>query len=90
MNVDLTSVFCCDEVYGSGDKWVTSIARKPRQHTVADNPRGDVRVWGATILALRLADPIEYQEDVVAVIDRQEETQAAHQVIHMQGHEEGA
>ncbi len=87
LNVDLALEYCSQKLDECGYDRGARSARKSRQDTEAGDPRGDVPMRGATALVCGFAHPLEYHEKLVAVTIRQEQPDAAHQVIHVQGHE---
>ena len=54
---------------------------------MADHPRGNVPVWSATALVLRLHHPLEHDKEFVAVTSGEKEPHTAYQKVHVQGHE---
>ena len=58
--------------------------KEPARH----NPGSDVPMWRATPLILRLHDVLVDREELIAKRARQKQPNAAHEIEHVQGHEE--
>ena len=87
LNVNLALEECGEELDERGYDASTSPTSKSSQYTVADHPRGDVPMWGATALVLRLHHPLKHDKEFVSVSSGEEEPHTAYQEVHVQSHE---